>query len=72
MFLWKLGQDILPTRVNLAKKKIDVDSTYLVCGREEETTLHIIWNCFAASHMWFKKGSPVQKWRCGENKFMDL
>lgn len=58
--------------MNLAKKKIAIDSNCSICGREEESTLHIVWNCPTASDVWSERGSPVEKWGYNEANFMDL
>lgn len=47
-FLWKACHDILPTRVNLKTKKIVEDPSCPLCGREQETTVHILWQCPSA------------------------
>jgi hypothetical protein len=44
-FIWRTSYDILPTRVNLYWRKILDDPKCPICGREDETTIHILWEC---------------------------
>lgn len=48
IFLWRACNNLLPTRCNLALRKIVEDNICPCCKREAETTLHVIWNCLAA------------------------
>ncbi|XP_042944592.1 uncharacterized protein LOC122278468 [Carya illinoinensis] len=48
MFLWRACQDSLPIYVNLFKRKVVSDPLRPICTREEESTLHALWNCEAA------------------------
>ena len=52
LFGWCACQEILPTRVNLAKRKIIEDNLCQCCGREPETEAHILWECGAAQDVW--------------------
>jgi hypothetical protein len=47
-FLWKACQNILPTKENLYRRHITQDSLCPICGREDETHVHIMWNCLSA------------------------
>jgi ribonuclease HI len=51
-FLWRACQNILPTRGNLHKRKVISDPLCPVCGLEEETALHILWQCPSAMDVW--------------------
>nr|GEV01413.1 RNA-directed DNA polymerase, eukaryota, reverse transcriptase zinc-binding domain protein [Tanacetum cinerariifolium] len=53
VFLWRLYLNKLPSRVNLNKKGIKVDSTLCpTCGLDVETLNHIFFNCEMAKDLW--------------------
>ncbi|GJS65283.1 putative RNA-directed DNA polymerase, eukaryota, reverse transcriptase zinc-binding domain protein [Tanacetum coccineum] len=53
IFLWRLVVNKLPTRVNLERKGIDVDSTLCpICGEDVETVNHIFFSCEMAKDLW--------------------
>jgi hypothetical protein len=60
-FLWKACHDILPTRSNMFKRKITKDPECPICGLEDETTLHILWQCPSTMDVWNEGGRKIQK-----------
>ncbi len=48
LFLWRACNNILPTKENLLRRKIVSDPTCPLCGRETETSGHVLWSCDAA------------------------
>ena len=44
MFLWKVGQNALPTIENLQKQGVQITTNCCRCG-EPETTLHLLFHC---------------------------
>jgi hypothetical protein len=52
VFFWRACKNILPTRENLFKRKIISDHSCPVCGIEEETISHILWQCPSAQDVW--------------------
>lgn len=48
-FLWKVRNDILPTKSNLFSKKIMDHPICPVCQCEEETIIHFLGKCLVAS-----------------------
>lgn len=63
--LWKLNlpnkikvfgcracQEILPTKENLARRKITEDGICELCKQEAETVLHVLWGCGVARDVW--------------------
>ncbi|GJU72449.1 RNA-directed DNA polymerase, eukaryota, reverse transcriptase zinc-binding domain protein [Tanacetum coccineum] len=53
IFLWRLVLNKLPTRVNLDRKGIDVDSTLCpICGDDVETVNQIFFSCEMAKDLW--------------------
>jgi hypothetical protein len=47
-FLWRACHEILPTKVSLHKRKVVRDKICPICGVEEETCFHILWDCPSA------------------------
>ena len=43
LLLWCVGNDSLPTRVNLTRRKMLTKSTCSLCKLEPEDTLHALW-----------------------------
>lgn len=43
-FIWKACLHLVPTKVNLAKRKIEEDTACPLCGATE-TPIHILWAC---------------------------
>jgi len=59
MFLWKAINNLLPTKDNLLKRKVMPDKQCLICLREDESIIHILWNC----------PSTRDAWGCGPIRF---
>jgi hypothetical protein len=53
-FLWKVGNNLLPTKSNLLKKRIVEDSACPICLQLPEDTFHILWRCPSATAVWQK------------------
>lgn len=56
-FIWKAMQDRLPTRVNLLRRKVilnTADACCPLCVQEEETLDHLIITCSIAVKVWEK------------------
>uniref|UniRef100_A0A7N2MHA8 Reverse transcriptase zinc-binding domain-containing protein n=1 Tax=Quercus lobata TaxID=97700 RepID=A0A7N2MHA8_QUELO len=71
-FLWRASSDILPTRVNLLRRKIQVDPRCTLCGQHDETTTHILWDCPYAQNVWALVRGKLQKSRSGVLSFYEL
>ena len=52
LLLWRVGNDSLPTRVNLTGRKMLTESTCSLCKLEPEDTLHALWKCPLLSTVW--------------------
>ena len=52
MFAWKACREALPTKLNLLKRHIPVDSTCENCGETEEDAIHALWNCKQLQSVW--------------------
>lgn len=47
MFLWRALNNLLPTKTNLYKRGVIKESLCPICGLEEETISHALWDCTA-------------------------
>ena len=52
VFGWRACRNILPTRVNLAQRRVIQDNRCEVCKTEGETGIHALWNCGVARDVW--------------------
>lgn len=52
IFVWRFCKNALPTRSALRRRKINVDVACPFCGREEETSLHVLWKCKSVRRTW--------------------
>lgn len=71
-FLWKAGQNLVPTKMNLGKKNIIENDLYPICEREPESSVRDLSSCPAASDIWSETGSLVQKRSNNQISSMDL
>ena len=71
-FLWRACQNILPTRDNLHKRRIILDSLCPVCGLEVESSFHILWQCPLAMDAWTMGAAKVHKCSFSGHDFMQL
>ena len=55
---WRACQNILPNRVNLKRRGVDVDFFCPRCGQESETELHALLLCEESNMAWF--ASPLE------------
>jgi hypothetical protein len=60
-FLWRACQEILPTKVNLYKRKVVGDPLCPICCLEEETCFHILWDCPSTRDIWSSNIKKFQK-----------
>ena len=44
-FLWRACRDILPTKVNLRRRKVLSEDLCEECMLESETSSHLFWSC---------------------------
>jgi hypothetical protein len=51
-FLWRACSNILPTKVNLARRKVLDNDICILCNREPESVIHAMWPCPAAQDVW--------------------
>ncbi|KAJ9560897.1 hypothetical protein OSB04_006057 [Centaurea solstitialis] len=59
IFMWRVMLDKLPTRDNLIKKGMDIDSTLCsVCKMDNESMQHVLFDCINVVEVW----RFVEKW----------
>lgn len=53
IFIWRLRLDRLPTRLNLSKRGLEIDSIMCpICNANVESNDHVFFNCEVASSVW--------------------
>lgn len=52
-FTWRVCPNILPAKVNLQRKGVEVELECGVCKKEEENAPHVLLRCPFARAMWF-------------------
>lgn len=72
IFLWKAIKEVLPTNLNLFKRKVLFQPLCPICFQVELSVCHALRSCCAASDVLAEKQSLTQKWRCRELTFVDL
>jgi hypothetical protein len=60
-FCWKVYNNLLATKVNLAAKKIIQSSDCPICLREPETIVHCLWSCPLPVAIWQEASKRLQK-----------
>lgn len=69
VFGWKACNEILPTKMNLAKRRIIADAVCLICTRFQEIAMHVLWGCDAAQDVWTGSSKSLQK---GNHGMIDM
>ncbi|XP_075654965.1 uncharacterized protein LOC142625150 [Castanea sativa] len=72
IFGWRACHDILPTWMNLAKRKIVPENLCHCCQREPKDAVHAIWGCGAAQDVWAGSLNVLQKFQTNQFDFMQL
>ena len=52
IFLWRLGHDSLPLRLNIKTRGMDIDTRCPVCWRLDEDGGHCFLKCKLAKRLW--------------------
>lgn len=60
-FMWRACLDGLPTKANLARRKVRIDDRCSICCQQNETTCHILWECPLARNVWALVRGQLQK-----------
>lgn len=69
MFMWQACSNILPTRENLFKRKVMIDSLCPICQIEVESVGHALWSCPDATDVWLACLKRIQKTTSDEDVF---
>ena len=72
VFGWRACQEILPTRLNLAKQQIIHDNICPNCTRFPESTIHALWDCGVAVNVWAGSALKLQKCAHGQADMIEL
>ena len=72
IFGWGVFHGILPTRVNLVKKKIIRESVCPICTWLPENELHVFWECPATQDVWAGSQIRIQKCNLGQHDMVQL
>ncbi|KAM1315314.1 hypothetical protein ACFX2F_019083 [Malus domestica] len=67
-FTWRVCHNILPTKVNLTKKGVRVESECGICQGEDEVAEHVLFTCSFSRAVWFS--SPLGLRRFGSYSFL--
>lgn len=72
VFSWRACLDILPSKVNLARRQVLQEDKFELCKLSPETTVHAIWDCSAAQDVWAGSTARIQKCGLVFDDFMQL
>jgi hypothetical protein len=72
LFLWRVCNDILPTKGKLWKRHIVENPLCPLCGIDFESSTHAIWLCEAAKAVWFECPARIQKCATEDSDFLTL
>ncbi|KAL0009208.1 hypothetical protein SO802_010710 [Lithocarpus litseifolius] len=72
VFGWRACQEILPTRLNLARRRIIHDNVCPNCTRFPESTIHALWDCGVAVDVWAGSSLKLQKCVHGQADILEL
>ena len=51
-FTWRACRDVIPTKVNLVRRKVLQDDQCEECHLEAENSNHLFWTCKRARELW--------------------
>ena len=71
-FTWRACKDILPTKENLVKRKVLVDSCCEECQVEVESSGHLFWESLRDHHIWSLSNLFHESNGPSFNSFMDM
>lgn len=60
-FVWRTCNNLLPTKDNLANKKVIEDIFCPLCG-SIKTIIHALWECPTSCNVWGEGDNPLRKW----------
>lgn len=71
-FAWRACKDIIPTKVNLMRRKVLVEGSYEACHQEVESSGHLFWRCKSAREVWSTSKLFPTSLTVNFNLFLDL
>ena len=72
VFRWRACNDILPTKLNLSKRRIIDDTMCPICMRFLELAIHALWECEVAKDVWSGSLKILQKGVSGQANMIHL
>ncbi|XP_075655004.1 uncharacterized protein LOC142625194 [Castanea sativa] len=72
VFGWKACNDILPTKLNLTKRRIIDDVVCPICMRFPESAIHVLWECDVAQDVWAGSLKILQEGVSGMTNVLQL
>ena len=72
VYAWRACHDILPTAVNLTRRRVVQEEKCSVCTLEPESTIHALWDCAAAQDIWAGSARKLQKFKHGQPDLLHL
>ena len=61
MFLWRACANVLPTKENLNRRRVQVDPRCKICCQQPELVGHLLWECLMAQNVWALCCGGLQK-----------
>ena len=61
VFGWRACNEISPTKMNLAKRRIIEEAACPICTRFPKSAVHVLWECDAAQDVWARSLKLLQK-----------
>nr|XP_023894649.1 uncharacterized protein LOC112006599 [Quercus suber] len=72
VFTWRACHEILPTTVNLTRRRVIREDKCSICTREPESTIHALWDCAMAQDIWAGSVCKLQKYKHGQPDLLQL
>ncbi|KAL0012077.1 hypothetical protein SO802_007185 [Lithocarpus litseifolius] len=72
VFAWRACHEILPTAVNLTRRRVILEDKCSLCTGEPETTIHALWDCVVAQDVWAGSICKLQKYKYGQVDLVQL
>ena len=72
VFAWQACHEILPTAVNLNRRRVFQEDKCSVCTTESESTIHALWDYAAAQDIWARIVQKLQKFKHGQSDMLQL
>ena len=72
VFAWLACHEILPTAVNLTRRRVIQEDKCSMCTIELESTIHALWDCAATQDIWARSVRKLQKFKHGQSDMLQL